>query len=147
MVSPVTAVDDALATYFERSGAATVISAYLFGSHAEGRSHRESDIDVAVLLDRARHRDERERFAARVRLTGEVGTALKSNAVDLIVLNDAPPGLARAIVTRGRRVFCRDPEADHVFIRTTLVRAADLEPWLRWTRRIKLDMLRRDVPR
>jgi hypothetical protein len=29
-----------------------VVSAYLFGSHAEARAHRESDVDVGVLLDR-----------------------------------------------------------------------------------------------
>jgi predicted nucleotidyltransferase len=30
-----------------------VVAAYLFGSHASGRAHRESDVDVGVLLDRA----------------------------------------------------------------------------------------------
>lgn len=30
-----------------------VVAAYLFGSHAEGRAHRESDVDVGVLLDYA----------------------------------------------------------------------------------------------
>jgi hypothetical protein len=29
-----------------------VVSAYLFGSYAEARAHRESDVDVGVLLDR-----------------------------------------------------------------------------------------------
>ena len=59
--------------------------------------------------------------------------------VDLVVLNDTPPGLSRAVITRGRRVFCADAEADHAFVRDTLLRAADLEPWLQRMRRIKLD--------
>ena len=29
----------------------SVIAAYLFGSHAAGRAHRESDVDLAVLLE------------------------------------------------------------------------------------------------
>src|SRR5437667_11519749 len=120
-------LEDALVGFFRNRRPSDVVSAYLFGSHAERRAHRESDIDVAVLLDRQSYPDEAARFDLRVRLIGALGSALKSNHVDLVVLNDAPPGLARAVVTRGRRVFCRDAEADHVFRRTTLLRAADLE--------------------
>ena len=29
-----------------------IVSAYLFGSIAEGREHRDSDVDIGVLLDR-----------------------------------------------------------------------------------------------
>ena len=29
-----------------------VVAVYLFGSHAAGRAHRESDVDIGVLLDR-----------------------------------------------------------------------------------------------
>ncbi|OLC52258.1 MAG: hypothetical protein AUH43_00485 [Acidobacteria bacterium 13_1_40CM_65_14] len=137
------AYDQPLAAFFSMVDAAGVTAAYLFGSHAEGRAHRESDIDVAVLLDRARYPDEPSRFEVRLRLIGALGGALKSNHVDLVVLNDAPPSLARAIITRGRRVFCRNLEADHEFVRTTLLRAADLEPWLRRMRRIKLEAVRR----
>lgn len=136
-------LDDRVAAVFTAAPASGVIAAYLFGSHAEGRAHRESDIDVAVLLDRDRCPGEAERFDARLRLIGSIGAALGSRDVDLVVLNDAPPGLARAIVTRGRRVFCRDAEVDHAFVRTTLSRAADLDPFLRRMRRIKLEALRR----
>jgi predicted nucleotidyltransferase len=99
-----------------RSYRVRLVSAYLFGSHAEGRAHRESDIDVACLLDCFVYPDEDRRFNARVDSIGAIGSALESNAVDLVVLNDAPPSLARAIITRGRRVFCRDSEADHIFM-------------------------------
>ena len=119
-----------------------VISAYLFGSHAEDRAHRDSDVDVAVLLDWAQYPSRARRFDARVQLSGHIGHALGRNDVDLVILNDAPPTLARAIVSRGVRVFCRDAAADHVFVRTTLLRAADLEPFLRRTRRVKLAAIR-----
>lgn len=112
-----------------------VVSAYLFGSHAEDRVHRDSDVDVAVLLDRAVAKTERARFDIRLRLTAALGAGLHRNDIDLVVLNDVPPTLARAIVTSGRTVFCRDREADHDFVRTTLLRAADLQPFLERTRR------------
>ena len=140
-----TAVGDALEAIgrFFHAVNGGVVSAYVFGSLSEGRSHRESDVDVGVLLDRQRHPTPAARFEARVRLAGDLGAALHRNDVDLVILDEAPPPLARRVVTTGRRVFCADPEADHAFTRTTLSRAADLEPFLRRMRRIKLDALRR----
>lgn len=124
-------------------GDAGVLSAYLFGSQAERRAHRESDVDVAVLLDWKRYPTRDARFDGRLRLTGMLGSALGRRDVDLVVLNDAPPQLARAIITRGIRVHCRDAAADHALVRTALLRAADLEPFLRHTRRVKLAAIRR----
>ncbi len=120
-----------------------VVSAYVFGSHAKGRAHRESDIDVAVLLDRTAFPRPEERFDAQLRLIARLGAALKTNAVDLVILNDAPPTFARHILTEGRRIYRDDAEKDHAFLRDTLLRAADLEPFLRRMRRIKLAALAR----
>ncbi len=134
-------LDDSLDAVF--GAAPGVVSAYLFGSVARGRGHRESDLDLGVLLDWTTYPTERGRFDARLKLSAQVGAALHRNDVDLVVLNDTPPHLSREIVTRGRRVYCGDPEANHAFVRTAMLRAADLEPFLRRTRRIKLDALAR----
>lgn len=120
-----------------------VVSAYLFGSYAHDRAHRESDVDLGVLLDHAIAGTTRERFEVRLRLTTALGAALQRNDIDLVVLNDAPPTLARTIVMDGRAVFCRNRLADHDFVRTTLLRAADVQPFLERTRAVKLQALRR----
>jgi predicted nucleotidyltransferase len=120
-----------------------LVSAYLFGSHAAGRAHRESDVDLGVLLNRRVHATREARFSERVRLTAWAIGALHRNEVDVVVLNDAPPGLGRRIVTTGRRLYCCDAEVDHAFVRDVQLRAADLEPFLRRARRIKLDALPR----
>lgn len=120
-----------------------LVSAYLFGSHAAGRAHAESDIDVGVLLDRGRYPGPQERFAERVRLTSWFMGLLGVNAVDVVVLNDAPPELGRRIVTRGQRLYCADHQLDHAFVRDVQLRAADLEPFLRRTRKVKLQVLER----
>lgn len=120
-----------------------VVSVYLFGGHAAGRSHRESDVDVGVLLDRERHPDRSDRFDVRVRLGSELIDALDTNEVDVVVLDDAPPLLGRRIVVEGRRVLVDDEEADVSFVRDVQLRAADLRPFLERTRRIKLEALRR----
>ena len=131
----------ALASYFaEQPG---VQAAWLFGSHSEGRSHRESDIDVAVLLEHACFPDARARFEVRVAMTTDIIALLHRNEVDLVVLNDAPPLFARRIVLDGRRVHCSDAEAEHAFRRDVQLRAADIAPFLERMRRIKLAALSR----
>ena len=118
-----------------------VVSLYLFGSEAKGAAHRDSDVDIGVLTDRDLAPSRDERSDLRVRLGSELIAVTGRNEVDVAVLNDVPPGLARAIVTGGVRVYCRDEEADRSFVRDTLLRAADLDPFLRRMREIKLRAL------
>ena len=122
---------------------AGITSAYLFGSHAEHRAHRESDVDVGILLDRTVYSSEEARFDERVRLSAWLGAELRASIVDVVVLNDAPPGLASRIVTKGLAVYCASPDVDHAFRRDVQLRAADLEPFLRRMRQLKLASLTR----
>jgi len=128
---------------FAQAAASTgVVSAYLFGSYSLGRAHRESDVDLAVLLRHSRYPTARERFEVRLRLVAQLQPAIV-RPLDLVVLNDAPPLLARRIVTGGLRVFCSDAEEDHAFVRDVQLRAADLAPFLRRTQQIKLAAIAR----
>ena len=130
-----------LASYF--AGKPGVQAAWLFGSYSEGRSHRDSDLDVAVLLEHARYPDARARFEARVGLTADIIALLHRNEIDLVVLNDAPPRFARRIVLDGCRVYCSDADAEHAFRRDVQLRAADIGPFLDRMRRIKMAALSR----
>jgi len=130
-----------LAVFFAGRPDLPVSSAYLFGSRAEGGGHRESDVDVAVLVGGEAGRDRAEAHRLRVRITSELIAALHDNTVDLVVLDQAPPLFARAIVTSGRRAFCRDPAADHDFVRDVQLKAADLEPFVERGRRRVLEIL------
>ena len=118
-----------------------LVSAYLFGSRANDRSHRESDLDLGVLLDRTV--EPAARFAERVRLSSLLPGLVGIRDVDVVILNDAPPLLSRRVVLDGVRVACVDPEADHAFRRDVQLRSADLEPFLRRTRARKLEAIAR----
>lgn len=136
-------LENRLAAAFRDLGEPGVVAAYLFGSHAAGRAHRESDVDVGVLLDWQRHPSRGARFDARVRIGSALIAALHENAIDVVVLNDAPPLLGRRIITEGRRVLCADAETDHAYVRDVQIRAADLEPWIHRARRAKLAAMAR----
>ena len=131
----------ALASYF--AGKPGVQAAWLFGSHCEGRSHRDSDVDVAVLFDHARYPDARARFDARIRMTADIIALLHRNEVDVVVVNDAPPRFARRIVLDGRCVHCADADAEHAFRRDVQLRAADVGPFLDRMRQVKMEALSR----
>ncbi len=120
-----------------------IVSVYLFGSQAEGRQHRESDVYLGVLLHHRAHPSRRQRFDARIRLSSLLPQRLGGRRVDVVILNDAPPELARHIVTRGVRLFCADTEADHAFVRDAQLRAADIAPFLRRSRVTKLAAITR----
>lgn len=105
--------------------------------------HRESDVDVGVVVDRGVYPTPQERADLRVRLVADLVQVTGVNDVDLSILNDVPPTFARAVVVDGVRVYLGDPERDHAFVRDAQLRAADLEPFLRRMRRIKLERLRR----
>lgn len=136
-------VATAAASYFAGARPAGVVSAYLFGSHARGTAHRESDVDVAVLLDYEVLSERGARAREALRLCKELIAVTHSNQVDVVVLNDAPPELAAGVVSRGRRLYCTDEAVDHAFVRTALLRHADIRPFLDRTRRVKLRALAR----
>lgn len=76
-----------------------------FGSRARGEALAQSDVDLAVLLDREIDLPE------ELRLRSRVTEALRRDDVDLVVLNSAPPLLRYEVVAAGKRLFARDEEA------------------------------------
>ncbi len=118
-----------------------VQSAYLFGSHARGTSHRESDVDIGVLLSRDLFPSKKARFDQRLLMMTQLQDVTEGRTVDLIILNEAPPGLGRHVVIDGKRIYCPDPAADHDYVRDIQLRAADLKPFLERMRRLKLEAL------
>ncbi|TVP59450.1 MAG: helix-turn-helix domain-containing protein [Gemmatimonadales bacterium] len=143
-LSPTSAVYRARATaYFEDHAPAGIIAAYLHGSTARGMRHKESDVDIGVLVDREAHPNQTQRSALRVRLASELVAALGTNAVDVVVLNDVPPGLAARIVLDGTLLMMSDAEKVHAFQRDIQLRRADLAPFLRRTNRLKREALAR----
>ena len=92
--------------------------AYLFGSCASGTARRGSDVDVAILFDHL------PTPASLDRLTEDLGAAAERR-VDLVVLNAAPPLLAREVIARGRLIMCRDEDERVRFVTRTTARYQD----------------------
>ncbi len=87
----------------ERHDAVAV--AYLFGSQARASTSALSDVDVAVVVDPARAGD---RLTLQLELTGAVIDALGCDAVDVVLLDEAPPALAYRVIRDGQLILSRD---------------------------------------
>ena len=92
--------------------------AYLFGSCVSGTARPDSDVDVAILFDHP------PTPALLDRLTEDLGAATERR-VDLVVLNTAPPLLAREVIARGHLVICRDEDQRVWFETRTTARYQD----------------------
>ena len=90
--------------------ASDIVLAYLFGSEAKGTANRESDIDIAVLLSDEIPQSE---YGQRVvDLNTELIGIFQRDAIDLALLNNAPPLLAFQVVRHGVVIY--DPHHRYV---------------------------------
>ena len=101
-------------------------AAYIFGSVAQGRARPDSDIDIAVLLNRAL--TAARALTYRLDLAAALGALLHRDDVQLVVLNEAPPLLAHRVLSRGVLVFERSRAARARFQVETARRYADMVP-------------------
>jgi len=113
-----------------------VLLAYLFGSHASGRARPSSDRDIAVLLEP--HLSSVERGRWQLLLIGRLIDAYHSDAIDLIVLNDAPPVLRFEVIRNRHVLYNRDDEARVAFEVRTMQEWFDREPRYRRLQRAKI---------
>ncbi|MCF8080935.1 MAG: nucleotidyltransferase domain-containing protein [Desulfobacterales bacterium] len=91
-----------------------VLFSYLFGSAASGKTHPMSDLDIAVYLDGEPTAE------GKLDLLGGLIDAVKTDEIDLVVLNTAPLPL-KARIIRSRRVLTdRAPFVRHAFESATM---------------------------
>lgn len=106
---------------------------YLFGSTASGRRTPLSDVDVAVLLPE--HVPQEEYLEQRLGMIAELSELLGTDAVDLVILNLAPPLLVHRVITRGKLVYARDDLRRTRFEARAIQEYLDLKPLYELERR------------
>lgn len=104
-------------------GEGDVVLAYLFGSSASGGRTPLSDVDVAVLV--------RAGVDAEVvcgRLMDALVRSLKTEKIDLVRLDRAPPPLGYRVVRDGRLLVSRDEKVRQRYVSRTVMRYLDFKP-------------------
>jgi predicted nucleotidyltransferase len=80
-----------------------IVAAWLFGSRARGTQRPDSDVDVALLMDRDPTDRNDPPWELQARLSGELGLE-----VQLVVVNRAPADLVRRVLRDGVLLIDRD---------------------------------------
>ncbi len=106
-----------------------ILDAYLFGSQTRGEVHAESDVDVAVYVDRKRAGN--PPFGYTAELATALASALGHDRIDVLLLNEAPPLLYHRVLRDGIRLFARDLRATTAREGRALSRYCDYLPQLR----------------
>ena len=109
---------------------AEIQEAYLFGSHARGAAGPLSDIDVAVHVDMDMARAAAGPWGYEADVISDLMVALRTNAIDVAVLNRAPPLLYHRVLRDGERAFSRDLRATTIREGRAISRYCDFVPWM-----------------
>lgn len=84
--------------------------AVLFGSQVTGRAVQESDLDLAVWLERAELlKDVPKAARARKRLMRDLVNYLETDKIDLVILNHASSLLKFQVARTGKPVYQKTP--------------------------------------
>lgn len=92
--------------------------AYLFGSYAKCKAGPLSDFDIAVLLER--HLDKQESFNLKLKLINGISSILKTDKLDIVVMNNAPLLLNYNIIREGRVLNSKN-ELERVMFETHIL--------------------------
>jgi uncharacterized protein len=78
--------------------------AYLFGSFAKGKITPLSDVDIAVYLS-----DKKKFLLRKIEILGELTNILKTDEIDLVLLNTAPLILKMKILENKKVISDKNP--------------------------------------
>jgi uncharacterized protein len=105
-----------------------ISAVFLHGSRARGNARAQSDVDLAVIL-RA-DLTASQRWHKRLELLDAAAAILGTDAVDLVILEEAPAPVAHRAIRDGRLIVDRDQRRRVEVVEDVFRRYLD-EAWLR----------------
>jgi len=100
-----------------------VIAVYLFGSYAQGKEKKWSDIDIGVLL-RPHNRQTMQK--KRTQYLTELGRVLRKD-IHIVILNTAGEELLKQVFAKGKCVLINDHQKHAHFRMVMFTRIADFD--------------------
>ncbi len=82
--------------------------AYIFGSVAQGRTSALSDIDIAIITDLQQIKEETYRYGYKAEILTDLIKLLKTNDVDLVILNEVSTLLKHRVLYFGRLIYSKN---------------------------------------
>ena len=108
-----------LNAYFKSNS--EIIAVYLFGSHAKGKEHRSSDVDIGLLFDTSDPALVKKKVDT---VMMDLSRILRKD-VHPVILNLAGEELLRQVFLKGKCILVRNPRKLARYKMTTFSRIAD----------------------
>ncbi len=116
-----------LSSYLQKKPEVKLV--YLFGSQVSGLTNRLSDIDVAILVDKMPEGPSYP-YGYKAKICSDLMELLKTNRIDLVILNDAPSLLKHRVVSSGHLIYAFNETCRVQFQEDAIRRYLDLKPLL-----------------
>lgn len=84
--------------------------AYIFGSTVSGKTNALSDIDIAILIDRKQVKEALYPYGYKAHTIADLMKLLKTNRVDLVILNEVPLLLKHRVLYTGKIIYSKSEE-------------------------------------
>lgn len=97
---------------------------YVFGSYAKGNNNKNSDLDIAMLMEEVEFND-------KLSLIGDLTDIFKRNDIDLVILNSANSVLKHQIIKYGKLIYMKSEDIKVDFEVKVLKEYMDMEPFRR----------------
>lgn len=97
---------------------------YVFGSYAKGNNNKNSDLDIAMLMEEVDFND-------KLSLIGDLTDIFKRNDIDLVILNSANSVLKHQIIKYGKLIYMKSEDIKVKFEVKVLKEYMDMEPFRR----------------
>ena len=95
-----------------------VVALYAFGSLATGDLKPLSDLDFGILV--SSKLGKQKRFDKHLDLIGKFNEVLRTDEVDLVMMNDAPMRFSHNIIKSGKLLYCSNKAELSDFIEKTI---------------------------
>ena len=100
------AIKNILNNYFQKHPEVEV--AYIFGSVAQGNPNALSDVDIAIIIDHQQINEEAYGYGYRAEILADLIKLLKTNHIDLIILNEANTLLKHRVLYFGKVIYTKN---------------------------------------
>ena len=114
-----------LSDYFQRH--AEIEVAYIFGSIARGTESALSDIDIAILIDDQQINEDKFRYGYKAEILADLMKILKTNDVDLVILNEANTLLRHQVLYHGKLIYSKNEKKRIEFQTNTIDKYIDFK--------------------
>ncbi len=89
-----------------------ILFGYIFGSYGKGKVTPLSDIDIAIYINEKKIK--KDIFERKLELIDIITTTLKTDEIDLVILNEAPLTLIHQVLKTKMILFSKD---EHIRIK------------------------------